>query len=104
MDVCISWPSALSLALTPSPGPQFVFTGPGPQFVFTGPGPQFAFSDPGPQFVFTSPGPQFIFIGFGLQFYYQPELEFAYTDHVSAICICIYGTGLQFVLPIRGNK
>ena len=86
MDVCISWPSALSLALTPSPSPQFLFTGPGPQFAFTG------------------PGPQFTFIGFGLQFYYQPELEFAYTDHVSAICICIYGTGLQFVLPIRGNK
>ena len=86
MDVCISWPSALSLALTPSPGPQFVFTGPGPQFLFTG------------------PGPQFTFIGFGLQFYYQPEPEFAYTDHVSTICICIYDTGLQFVLPVRGNK
>ena len=30
--------------------------------------------------------------------------EFAYTDHVSTICICIYDTGLQFVLPVRGNK
>ena len=95
MDVCISWPSALSLALTPSPSPQFVFTGPGPQFLFTGPGPQFAF---------TGPGPQFTFIGFGLQFYYQPEPEFAYNGHVSAICICIYGTGLPFVLPVRFNK
>ena len=39
VGVCISRPPALclipALALTSSPGPQFVFTGPGPRLVFT---------------------------------------------------------------------
>ena len=59
------WPFAWApvLALAPSPGSQFVFTGPGPgpQFVFASPGPQFVFNGPDPEFVSTSPGPQLVF-------------------------------------------
>ena len=32
----------------------------------------------------------------------SPGPEFAYTSLVSSICICIYGHGLRFLLPIRG--
>ena len=31
----------------------------------------------------------------------SPGSEFAYTNLVSSICICIYGPGLRFVLPVR---
>ena len=36
------------------------------------------------------------------KFITSPGPEFAYTNLVSSICICIYGPGLQFVLPFRG--
>ena len=32
----------------------------------------------------------------------SPGPEFAYTNHVSSIYICIYSPDLRFVLPVRG--
>ena len=32
----------------------------------------------------------------------SPGPEFAYTNIVSSICICIYGPDLRFILPVRG--
>ena len=32
----------------------------------------------------------------------SPGAEFTYTDLVSSICICIYGPGVRFELPVRG--
>ena len=69
-----------------------------------GPGPQFLFIGPGPQFVFTDPGTQFVFTGAGLQFYCLCGSEFAYSNLVSSICICIYSPGLRFVLSRPGPE
>ena len=108
--LCFSRSPALCLAPVPGPGPQFVFTDPGSQFVFTGPGPVFVFTGLGHQFVFTGPDPNLCLLALAPNLY-LPALaynfitttwpEFPYTDLVYPICICIYGPGLRFVLPVR---
>ena len=74
----------------------------------SGPGP-----GSGTQFVFTGPGLQLVLPALALnlcllatvyKFITSPGPEFAYTNLVSSICICVYSPGLRFVLLVQGLK
>ena len=76
MGVCISQPPALA--------PNLCLTAQTPNLYLPALAPSLYLPALAYNFI-TSPGP-----------------EFAYTNLVSSICICIYGPGLRFVLPVRG--
>ena len=92
----------LALALAPSPVPQFVFVGPGPQYVFTGPGPQLYLPVLAPNLHLPALAPNLYLPALAYNFISSPGPEFAYTNLVSSICVCIYGSGLRLVLTVRG--
>ena len=45
--------------------------------------------------------PNLYLLDLAYNFITSPGAEFAYTNLVSSICICIYGPGLRFVLTVR---
>ena len=92
---------ALCLALAPSPCPQFVFTGSYFQFVFTGSGPQLCLPALAANLCLPALVPNSYLPALAYNFITSPGPEFAHTNLVSSICICIYGPGLRFVLPVR---
>ena len=110
--VCISRPKAVCLApgSGPDPGPQFVFTSPGTQFVFTGAGPNLYLPVLAPNLHLLVLASNLHLQALATNLYLpvlaynlitSPGPELAYTNLVSSICICIYGPGLQLVLPVQ---
>ena len=101
----------------PSPWPHF--PGRGPQFVFTSLGSQFVLTGAGRDLYLPALAPNFYLPALASKLHlpvlapnlYSPALiynfitipgpDFAYTNLVSSICICIYGPGLRFVFTGR---